>query len=237
MHFIKEIIQRNPEKEYIHKKFIKYGRGEFQGPIMTIRNEGNMIKISSSDDYVNSLGWIMTKDSRDEFNISGSIISWEDITSHLSENNITVTKSSKKKGVYTLQVKGSVPAENLSKIYSEFPDAQILLDLNPAIGRENLKTKKKPQKLGSGFDQKFCSAVFDIKRLKSVIDEFCFDLTDEEFKGIHITHRYSIGDIIIPEEYMGNYAMARIHAKRKGLLKRTLEVDGKKTEKEHEFIV
>lgn len=237
MNLIKEIIQGNPDEEYIHRRFIRYGRGEFQGPMIKIKNEGDILKISSSEEYVNSLGWIMTKDSSKEFSVSGSIISKEDISGYLRENSINVSKSAKKKGVYTLPVKGFIPAETLSKIYSEFPSQHIFLDLKPAEGKEGLKTKKKPPKPGSGADQKFCSAALDLSSLKTVMDEFCFDSNTGNFKEIEVSHKYVIKDIIIPEEYREDYSMARIHSKRKGVIERSLTIDGKKTESVHDFII
>ncbi len=236
MHFIKEIIQGDPDKEHVHTRFIRYGKGTFFGPIIKIKNNGKTLKISASNEYVNTLGYILAKNSVDEFDVSGKIISREDIRDQLSENNLDVKSHSKKKGVYTFIVEGSVSGDILAKTYSMFESAHIFLDLKQSNTKNKLKTKKKPPRPGSKIDEKFCSAVIDSSQIKEVLTEICFDSDSEDFKEINLSHTYLIKDIIIPEEYKGDYQNARIYSKRNGILLRVIDVDGNKKENEYELI-
>jgi len=237
MHFIREIFQGNQEQEYIHRKFVKYSRGEFEGPVIRIRNSRNLLKINASDEYVNVLGKILTKNSSQTFNVSGNIISRDNIENFLQELGIPIEKSTRKKGLFTLNLKGSIPAEDLSRLYSELKGSYIFLDLTSSDNNSNLKTKKKSPKPGSKPDQNFCSAVLDSSLTDAIMDEVCFDIDVKNFEEIKISHRYIIKELLIPEEYKENLALARIYAKRRGIIERLVEINGKKTEIQHEFVV
>ncbi|RLI93262.1 MAG: hypothetical protein DRO89_00405 [Candidatus Altiarchaeales archaeon] len=237
MHFIREIFRGNQDREYIHRKFVRYGRGEFEGPVIRIRNSGNRLKINASDDYVNILGEILAKNSSKALNVSGNIISRDNIESLLSELGIPIEKATGKKGLFTLNLKGTIPAENLSRLYSELKGSHIFLDLTSSDKNSHLKTKKRLPRLGSEPDQNFCSAIFDTSLTDAIMNEICFDIDVKDFEEIKISHRYIIKELLIPEEYRENLALARIYSKRKGIIKRFVEIDGRKTEIEHEFIV
>jgi hypothetical protein len=71
--------------------------------------------------------------------------------------------------------------------------------------------------------------------MEDLMAETCFDVKERSFKEIRITHRYAIKELIVPPEYATDYAKARIYAKRKGTLKRTVDLDGNKTQTEKEF--
>ena len=237
MHFIREIFRGNQDREYIHRKFVRYGRGRFEGPVIRIRNSGNQLKVNASEDYVNILGEILTKNSTQSFNVSGNIISRDNIEGLLSELGIPIEKATGKKGLFTLNLKGTIPAENLSRLYSELKGSHIFLDLTSSDKNSRLKTKKRLPRLGSEPDQNFCSAIFDSSLTDAIMNEICFDIDVKDFEEIKISHRYIIKELLIPEEYRDNLALARIYSKRKGIIKRFVEIDGRKTEIEHEFIV
>ena len=237
MHFIREIFRGNQEREYIHRKFVRYGRGRFEGPVIRIRNSGDLLKINASNEYVNVLGEILTKNSTQAFNVSGNIISKDNIESLLSRLGIPVEKATGKKGLFTLNLKGTIPAEDLSRLYSELKGSHIFLDLTSSDKNSRLKTKKRLPRLGSEPDQNFCSAILDSSLTGAIMDEICFDIDVKDFEEIKISHRYIIKDLLIPEEYRDNLALARIYSKRRGIIKRFIEIDGKKTEVEREFVV
>ncbi|MCK4491010.1 MAG: hypothetical protein KAU03_00195, partial [Candidatus Altiarchaeales archaeon] len=64
----------------------------------------------------------------------------------------------------------------------------------------------------------------------------CFNTEIEHYEEIKISHSYSIQGFTIPEQYKNNSMMARIHAKRKGTIRRTVEVDGSASEQEKELL-
>jgi hypothetical protein len=237
MHFIQEIFQGDQNQDYIHRKFIRYSRGEFKGPAVGMKNPGGLLKIHASEEYVNLLGSILAGNSHQNLDFSGDIISRDDVGGFLSTLGIQVKKSTKKKGVFTLKVDGSIQAENLMHIYSKLTGSYIFLDLNSTENKSSIKTKKKPPKPGSEPDQNFCSAVFDASLTNAVLDEICFDVDIKDFGEIRISHKYVIKELLIPEEYRENFALARVHAKRKGVIERIIEVDGERKEIQKEFIL
>jgi hypothetical protein len=237
MHFILEIFQGNRNQDHIHRKFVRYGRGEFEGPAMVIKNSGGRLRINASDEYVNLLGGILTRNSSQGFNFSGDVISKDDVRNLLQELGIAIEKSAKKKGIFSFRVKGSLPAEKLSGLYSGLEGSYLFLDLTSTDGKSKLKTKKKPPKPGSGADLNFCSATLDSTLTDAIMNEILFDMETGGFREVKIYHSYTIDELLIPDEYRGDFALARIHAKRKGTIKRVVEIDGEKTEIEHELIV
>ena len=76
----------------------------------------------------------------------------------------------------------------------------------------------------------FCSASFDA----NFKDEFAWDVKD--FKDLKIIHKYEIRNISIPKEYEKDFAKARAYAKREGKIFRELDIDGRKSFSEKEFI-
>jgi len=58
---------------------------------------------------------------------------------------------------------------------------------------------------------------------------------NKDFSKAKIKHTLIIEELVIPKEYMNNPALARVNAKRKGKIKRIIDLDGKTFEKEIKF--
>jgi len=229
MNFIKEIFQGDQEQDYIHQKFIRYGRGEFHGPVISLKKSNKDIKVNGTADYVNILSELILRNSDGNIKVSGNIFSKREIKSKL------ISKTKKKRGLFNSELKGDFVSDELLKLYEEFKDAYFFLDLYSEGGRFKLKTKKKLPKPGSEIDDKFFTAVFDISFLNTVMNEICFDSENKNFKEMKITHTYLINELVIPEEYKNDAVKARIFAKRKGVVKRIVDVDGYASEFKKEF--
>ncbi|MEA3254593.1 MAG: hypothetical protein U9Q22_02030 [Candidatus Altiarchaeota archaeon] len=227
MNFIKEIFLGDPGQDYIHQKFIRYGKGEFLGPIISLKKTSR-IKVNGSVDYVNILGELILKNSGGDVKVSGSIFSRKEINSEL------IPKSRKMKGFFNSELKDELPSSELLKLYEEFKDSYFLLDLESQGFK--LKTKKKPPKPGSKINDKFFTAVLDNTLLDRIMDEICFDYSNKDFREIKISHTYHINELVVPEEYMNDAAKARILAKRKGSIKRIASVDDSAYEIEKELL-
>jgi len=241
MHFIKSIFLGKDLTEDIHKKFIKYGRGEFTGPSIEIKKVGkDEIKVRGSIDYVTLIGKIVTSiNLENSFSFSGKIIlkvkEMEDLLNEeLKKANIEIKKF-KKDGFFTYEVNGSCNGKELYPLYDKFVNEYLLIDLN-LMGKQILKTKKKLPKPGS-VDENFFSAILNTLAIQDLIREVAFDINNKNFSELKIFHRYVIEELIIPEEYKNNFKEARIHAKRKGKILRVIDVDGVKEEKEMEMLI
>jgi hypothetical protein len=229
MNYIKEIFLGKPI-DYMHAQFIRYSKGTFQGPTLVIKN-GSSIKADGSIHYANILGEIIVKNSPQEFNASGTINAKREIKIPMD-----VKKKTKKSDLHTVEVKETIHSDGLQMIYSDYKDANILLELNGNSGKWKLKCKKKLPKPGGGLDEKFCSAVMEPKAIDSIMDEILFDIKDKNFKEAEIRHELTIEELVGSPELKKDAARFRTEAKRKGKIKRTVTVDGRKTETTTDFI-
>ncbi|MDD5111581.1 MAG: hypothetical protein PHG85_03475 [Candidatus Altiarchaeota archaeon] len=228
MNHIKDIFL-GKSVDYIHNQYTRYGKGTFDGPALAIKN-GKSIKADGSVHYANILGGIIAESAQGDVNASGSIFAKREI-------KIPVDTSGKKtKGdLHSLDVTGTLAADALKMIYTDYPDANILLELS--TGAFKLKCKKKPPKPGGGLDEKFCSAILEKEALGKVMDEVLFDAKDKNFKEAEIKHRITIEELVGSPELKKDPARFRREAKRKGRIKRTVTIDGKTTETIKEFII
>lgn len=141
------------------------------------------------------------------------------IAHHIQKADVAgkVVKAKKKR-----EISASVSSEELKKICQD--NDFVLLDI--AAPDITFKCKKAIPKPGKALDAKFASGVLPL----SFLSEFVFD-NPLNFKEANISHTFDIKDIIIPEAYKNSLELARIHAKRKGAIKRILDIDGKHEEK------
>ena len=86
--------------------------------------------------------------------------------------------------------------------------------------------KSTPPKPGS-VKEKFCTLQVEPKLAAPLLDAFLFDVKERGFKKAEINHTFDIQDVVIPKEYENDYALARLHAKKKGKIKRKITLDGK----------
>lgn len=233
MHYLEELIHGEGDKEHVHRRFIRYGRGEYPGAVISIKKNRAVLKVAASEDYINSLGLILTKDAKEAFTVSGSVISREDVGEQLKSAGLDIKKTAKKKGVYAIQVTGTLPGDSLHRLYSALESAHMLLELKS--GAISLKSKKSLPKPSGGVDEKFCSATMPADKLPALLEEICSDPVKDGLDELTITHTYIIKELAIPEKYKNDYAAARVQAKRKGVMKRTINAGGKTATIEHEF--
>jgi len=100
--------------------------------------------------------------------------------------------------------------------------------LNIKVDDFKLSVKGSIPKPGGKIKDNFCSATLPLNTL----DEFAFDF-DQNFSEASIVNKFVITDLEVPDEYKNDPAMARLMAKRKGKLIRTITVDGNEIEKEY----
>jgi len=232
MNFIRELFEGDSEHEWIHNKFIKYSKGEFPGPRISIKKAGAFLKINSSADYVNILGMLLAGTFSGSLKVDGSIISREKIETYLETIGLDIVKARKKKGAFIYNVKGEADSKAIAELYSRLLDGVLLLNL---LGdKVTLKVKKKLPKPGSKQNEKFCTG--KLGQNERIVNEICFDVDVGSFKEIEISHRYTINELIIPEDCK-DFSLARALAKRKGSVRRSVSVDGSVHETEKELLV
>ncbi|MBU4265649.1 MAG: hypothetical protein L6243_05505 [Candidatus Altiarchaeales archaeon] len=104
MNFIRELFEGNSEQDWIHNKFVKYSKGEFSGPYISIKKAGAFLKISSSADYVNILGMLLVGTFSGSLKVDGAILSKEKIDTYLDTIGLDIVKSGKKKGIFNYKL-------------------------------------------------------------------------------------------------------------------------------------
>lgn len=232
MNFIRELFEGNSEQDWIHNKFIKYSKGEFPGPYISIKKAGAFLKITSSADYVNILGMLLAETFSGSLKVEGSILSREKIDSYLETIDLDIVKARKKKGTFSYKVEGEADSKAIAELYSRLRGGVLLLNLSG--DKVNLKVKKKLPKPGSKQNEKFCTG--RLGQNDRILDELCFDVDIGKFKEIEISHTYTIDEIVIPENCK-DFSLARALAKRKGSVRRSVTVDGSVHETEKGLFV
>lgn len=217
MNFIKQIFEGKVD-DYVHSKFVRYGKGEYERALVVIKKTSKNIKVKTSYDLSNDLFRICLDFLKGSADVSGKIIADFDLQSKLGlEANYT-----KRGKLHTAELKCKLSKEQLEKIWNDFRMEFILLNIKS--DNVELKCGSSLPKPGGTIKCDFCKASLPVEALKE------FDL-NEKISEANLVHVYVINELAVPKEYENNFEKARIHAKRKGFLIRKSVVDGKEEEK------
>ncbi len=230
MHYVRGVFEGKVE-DWVHERFIRYGRGEFAGPTLSVKKTRKAVKVSGSWEYARALVGVLAS-AGGTIEVKGSVYARRDISGALKDF-LAVSKEKKKKSLYSADVSGELDADALKGLIGMIPDALILADAS--CGKNKVKSKKKPPKPGSGLDESFCSADYGAELLGVVRDEFLFDV-DGDFSEARVSHRYIITEVVAPAG-VSDPARIRVEAKRKGTIERTLLVDGRESKKTAPLLV
>lgn len=228
--FIKKIWQNRGED--VHSYFIRFSKGNFENRAVLNLQKSNKIKFRGSFEWANDFARLVSE-IINQAKVSGIILSKEDISGILSENNIQGNSEKKKGGLF---YKNNIPEQELNKeqlaklVENSY---SCLLDLESQDIK--LKTKKKlpkPGKSGEGkVDDKFCQLEADLKYWPQIKDAFMLP----ECKKCKISHTIIIEDLILPQGEK-DFAKIREMTKRKGRIIRKTEADKQETKEEKEFV-
>ncbi|MFH1210904.1 MAG: hypothetical protein V1645_03225 [archaeon] len=224
MNYVKKIFE-NKADETVHQRLVRYGKGEYESSIMEIKNSKNL-KIKGTFEFSNDLFATIAENINEEAEVQGSIIAPRDFENELS---FGLTSYKKKKGANSGELETTLKPEQMREIYEKFKNNFILLNVESK--NFSLKVGKKLPKPGGKIKEGFCKATLP----KELLNEFVWETKD--FKKAIIKHIFMISELIVPKEHENDHAMARLMAKRKGKLKRILDIDGKIIEKEAELNV
>lgn len=227
MNFLKSMLTGKTDPKY-HGKFVRYGKGEYERLLFEITKGKNSFKVKSSFDFANEFVGLIANNIKEAASVSGKIIVPGDFQKDISA--ICETTSYSKRGkLFTAEIAAELSPEQLRKIYEKF--SQYFLLLNIKSTEFSLKVGKSLPKPGGKVKPDFCSATLPL----NLLDEFAWDVKDN-FSKLIIKHVLNITDIVIPPELRNDPAKARLEAKRKGRILRIIEIDGKETRKETDFM-
>jgi hypothetical protein len=270
MHFIKDLLGKPMDSDpiknipQVHRHFMRYSKGEFEGPSMVIKISKTNITVNGSFEFEDLCAWIAGKcmpDSIKPFNITGSLISGNDFSNNIQKLGIDwkVKKSTGQtknfKTVLKPADKAAISKDQLVKLIENLnSDCYILLNFKAGEPTNfTLTTAKNPPrpKTKGGTEEeeakeqaariKFTSLKipFSEDNLKLLINEAVPDYKDEissKVKVIEVTNSYTIQELILPpKEKVTESSQYRTLTLRKGILKRKIVIDGKKFSKDIPF--
>lgn len=222
IHFIKKILNDTIDNS-VHAQFVKFSKGVFENKaVINISRNDAKIKISSTYELANELV-LLAAILTNKLKVSGLL---------LSKEKIPEFNGKEKGSLFSYIIDQEIESKRLIEIMQQSYYAL----LNCSAPELELKIKQKlPRPSSKGIDKvndKFCVMNLDIKFWSQVKDEFLSDLP--EGKKYRMIHKYEIKEIILPKGEK-DFDKIRILAKRKGILTRKADVDGKEIVKQKEF--
>ena len=230
MNFIKKIFDGGIDGD-VHQQFIRFGKGEYKRRFLLSLWKTKKIKVKTSFEFANDLVRLCSKFG--DCKVSGIVLSKEDISKIMSENNIKGHSETKKGGLYHQNNIDNQEIKKEQLIELEKKSYFTLLDLEGDGFKLKIKKKlPKPGKSEAKIDNKFCQLEADEKFYSKIKEDFFWDIP--ETKKVSINHSMFIDSIVMPEG-VKDYSEVREIAKRKGKIIRDIMIDGQKIESEREF--
>nr|MBA4404909.1 hypothetical protein [Nanoarchaeum sp.] len=229
MNFIKKIAE-NKLDDYVHKQFIKFGKGTFECKAIIDISASKAIKIKTSSEFTNELVELLANTIKDKTKITGIIFATKDLS---PESTIKFQDIKNAMGVKKHIIDQELTKEQVLELCHKFSMYSVNLSFSTEYGTLKVKEKapkssKTPSKEDEEPKADYC--VFTTSDNK-ILEDFAFD-SKKSFKKFFAKHTFVIEDIIIPEQYKNDFALARVHAKRKGKIIREITVDGIKSKTE-----
>ncbi|MBI2452470.1 hypothetical protein HYV50_05370 [Candidatus Pacearchaeota archaeon] len=231
--FIRKIFSDKTDDE-VHFEFIRFGRGVYENKyLLEGKKQNNGWKIKTSSEFVNFLVKGCLMKISHEIEVSGIIVSTLDIE---KDTGFEIENVKKYMGIKQFVIKTRTNARKILELMNKYPRAFYALSFS---GNDfGLKIKAKPPKNGKQSNKgedKLSSDFCSLKTQdKEIVEDLFFDFPD--FNEIRIKHIVQIKDIEIPKNIQDPKQM-RETAKRKGIIKRIINVDGREEIKEKEFFV
>ncbi|HME50963.1 MAG TPA: hypothetical protein VKM55_01985 [Candidatus Lokiarchaeia archaeon] len=267
-HFLAKIIASNGEDlssdKLVHNRFVRYSKGEFDGPVLKATRKGKSITIKASLDYENILGFLVASSMRSGTNdLEGNVTAFEDPADAMKlaiplgrQGQVEVDA---KKAGWILEFSGSWSKDEVLKIYDTFDSLRGYILLSQSSGDDagtsfTVKSKVPQPKKSSKAPKadvdeatetadkisgaiKFSTGKLanDAGAVTAVLDALLLDAKEEAS---------NFKEIIIENDYTitditvpSNAKDKRLEAIRKGVLARKITIDGKSKKQEYPFVV
>jgi hypothetical protein len=236
-YFIKKIIEGKTD-ELCHRQFTRFGKGQFEGRTVLNVKKSKSIKVRGSFENINDI--ISFLSSFNDLNVNGKIISRQPVDEIIIKAGLNIINTSLKKSagkrIYEYDIDGILKKDYGVEIqkHSYF----ILLNIESPVVLKCKKKLPKPSTKAFKVDDKFFNLELPLSLTEKFTNEFLFDV-NEPWKKIIIKHNYNIESIIIPKELEkeGDFEKIRLLAKKKGIIKRIMQINGKEIINEIKFEV
>lgn len=217
--FIKKLFL-NKVDEASHRQFVRFGKGNYEGRAALSLMKTSLVKLKGSFEYANDFVELAADLGNVKF--SGIILSKEKL--HFENGRL-------KSGMMNYEVSG-IDSSTIKQIR----DKAYYMLLDGGGAGISLKMKKKLPKPGKSgeakIDDGFCVLEADLKYWHQIKESFLWDIP--ECKKVKIRHSYIIDSLEMPKGEK-DFEKIRLMTKRKGKIKRKIEIDGREEIKEKEF--
>lgn len=230
---IKNIFEGSIDEE-VHIAFLKFGRGIYKNKyLIEGKRQAKNWAVKTGAEYAN---FLVRKclGGMESVQAKGVIVSTLDLR---DEIKFELKKVSNFQGVRKHVVDGEIKSAEIFDLMDKYPKAFFALTFKGDGFVLKIKPKaptsgKPGKEKGSGPAADFCSLKTGDKAL---VDELFFGVSG--FESVRISHEIDVTDIIYPVD-MENLKPAEIRemAKRKGVLKRVVSVDGSEKVSQAEFV-
>jgi hypothetical protein len=228
---IKKIFEKKFDDE-VHGDFLKFGKGEFKDKyLIECKKQKDKLVVKTGPEFANYFVKKGLEKANGKISVSGVIVS-------TLQMDIPISKGIKQfMGVKQYQVSGEIEPKQVLELMQKYPRAFFALTFNLPDYELKIKPKApKSAKPSTSGDKEpkaeFCSLKTSDKNFEK---EFLFDV-NQDFKEISIKHTLKITDMMYPKEFAKmKPEEVRAQSKRRGVLVRNLEIDGKVETKEANF--
>ncbi|MFX1563889.1 MAG: hypothetical protein ACFFDP_11360 [Promethearchaeota archaeon] len=248
MHFLLKIL-RGISDEAVHHAFLRFGRGDYEGPAaeISVSRSGN-VKVRSTYQYQDLVATTFLRVLPiDTISISGLILGYEPLDSTLSKLGITAPPFTKKRAalLYQTKISGTYTKDQILPLYDEIGEtAYIFCNLNTNIGWQHksknaIPSARKEAPIAERLKFSNTSVTNGPAFLPRLLEEMVPDFSDDlptAFASLRIMNSYLINELEFPANRKQlSSAEVRLQTKRKGTIVRTLQIDEKEFSREHAF--
>ena len=224
INFIKNIVERTVDAD-THGKFTRFGTGNYPREEMKITFRKN-VSIVAGPDYANNIVRLFAIPNSEEVTIKGKMSAKKGQNKRFEEAGINLVAS--RATAYT--VEHTFSADEFRTFIEDFSDFLFLFTVES--GANKIKIKPKVPRPGN-LIEKSVNAKLDKSYTDVVKEEFLFDC-EKDVISVVFKQIYDITEIIVDEALLAsNPLQARLDAKRKGKLIRTIIIDDKEETKEY----
>lgn len=239
---MKNVIRKifeNESDDFVRADFAKFSRGVFGNRyLLECKKQKDKWAVKSSAEFANYfVRALAEKLNSISVDVKGIIVSTRNLKEVENFSNVLAHATVKQfMSVKQFQINQKMTGEKMIELLNVSPTSFFALTFS--FEDNVLKVKAKPPKSGkpgktdeNGPKADFCSLKTSDAGL---IGDLFFDFGD--FKEIKIKHEINVTNIEIPETAKSPEEM-RANAKRTGILKRIVKVDGEMRESEKEFLI
>lgn len=250
MHFISKIL-RDTVDESVHRAFLRYGKGEYEGPAAEISiTKSGTVKVRSNHLYQDLIASVfVTHVPAETVAVSGIVLGYEPLDEAIGALGIEMDPSKKKPRTQLFQSKitGVYPVKQVASLYDDIGENAIIfcnLSTDQAWSHKS-KTKIPSAQKESPIEEQLKFSTTKVPAGTNFVSELLLELIPDflddipaTFSTLRIQNTYEIQDLIFPpnRDQLTSKEI-RVLTKRSGILHRTLNIDGKEFTSKHPMTV